>query len=199
MNPMSDATTSSKAKRRAVWLTLLVVLMIGLIVVMTPIWIIQPFKAQTVRDLQVSFAMRRVSPVLTIVASVTFLATGSLVVETHTMVWQGSVGCARDTTLRCNLDGATKSLRMDVSPACEHCLCATRRCKFCKRWRHGPRCEKQRRGRCLSSAPDGVSPSGSGRSWRDATRRYLLNALSHRSGVGNDSKRTSASLSPGGN
>ena len=73
MNPMSDATTSSKAKRRAVWLTLLVVLMIGLIVVMTPIWIIQPFKAQTVRDLQVSFAMRRVSPVLTIVASVTFL------------------------------------------------------------------------------------------------------------------------------
>ena len=73
MNPMSDATTSSKAKRRAVWLTLLVVLIIGLIVVMTPIWIIQPFKAQTVRDLQVSFALRRMSPVLTIVASATFL------------------------------------------------------------------------------------------------------------------------------
>ena len=74
MNPISTATTSSKAKRRAVWLILLVVLMIGLIVVITPIWLIQPFKPQSERDLQVSFAMRRISPFLTVVASVAFIA-----------------------------------------------------------------------------------------------------------------------------
>jgi len=73
MNPISTSTTSSKAKRRAVWLILLVVLMIGLIVVITPIWLIQPFKQQTERGLQLSFAMRRVSPLLTVIASLSFI------------------------------------------------------------------------------------------------------------------------------
>ena len=47
--------------------------MIGLILVITPIWIIQPFKAQSQRGLEVSYAMRRVSPVATIIASVLFV------------------------------------------------------------------------------------------------------------------------------
>jgi len=47
--------------------------MIGLVVVITPIWIIYPFKAQSQRGLEVSFALRRISPVLTIIASLTFV------------------------------------------------------------------------------------------------------------------------------
>jgi Protein of unknown function (DUF3179) len=73
MNPISTATTSSKAKRWFVWLSLLVVLMIGLIVVITPIWLIQPFKPQSERDLLVSFTMRRISPILTVITSAVFV------------------------------------------------------------------------------------------------------------------------------
>jgi hypothetical protein len=51
--------------------------MIGLIVVITPIWIIMPFKAQTQRGLDLSYLMRRFSPVLTIIASVTFIITAA--------------------------------------------------------------------------------------------------------------------------
>jgi len=47
--------------------------MIGLIVVMTPIWIIQPFKPQTQRGLEISYTLRRLSPLLTIVASASFV------------------------------------------------------------------------------------------------------------------------------
>jgi len=75
-NAMSRITKSghdSKSRRRAIWLGLFVVLMIGLILVITPIWIIQPFKPQTPRGLAVSFAMRRVSPIVTIIASAIFL------------------------------------------------------------------------------------------------------------------------------
>jgi len=73
MNPISAPSSSSKSKRRAVWLVLIAILMIGLIVVITPIWIIQPFKAQTQRGLEVSYLMRRISPVVTIIASSIFI------------------------------------------------------------------------------------------------------------------------------
>ena len=73
MNRISAPSSSSKSKRRAVWLVLFAILMIGLIVVITPIWIIQPFKAQTQRGLEVSYLMRRISPVVTIIASSIFI------------------------------------------------------------------------------------------------------------------------------
>jgi hypothetical protein len=73
MNRISAPSSSSKAKRRLIWLGLLAILIIGLIVVITPIWIIQPFKAQTQRGLEVSYFMRRISPVVTIIASLIFI------------------------------------------------------------------------------------------------------------------------------
>jgi hypothetical protein len=63
-------STSNKTQRRLVWLVLLIILMIGLAVVIIPIWIIQPFKPQTQRGLELSYALRRISPAVTVFASV---------------------------------------------------------------------------------------------------------------------------------
>ena len=65
-----------RRNRRFVWLALLLIVAIGLAVVIAPIWIIQPFKPQTPRGLEISFALRRISPVLTIVASAIVLIMG---------------------------------------------------------------------------------------------------------------------------
>ena len=83
MPRITKSTNRSKGSRRLIWLGLLIVLMIGLIIVITPIWIIQPFKAQTTRGLEVSLAMRRVSPTLTIVASLAFALLAAL-------LWNGA-------------------------------------------------------------------------------------------------------------
>jgi hypothetical protein len=72
-----------KRNRRFVWLALLLIVLIGLAFVITPIWIIQPFKPQTQRGLEVSYAMRRISPILTIVASIS-------VVLLAVWLWQGA-------------------------------------------------------------------------------------------------------------
>ena len=53
--------------RRSAWLALLIITVAALAIVIAPVWIIQPFKAQTERGLAVSYAMRRWSPVVTIV------------------------------------------------------------------------------------------------------------------------------------
>ena len=66
-------STSNHASRRVAWLALLIILMIGLAVVIVPIWIIQPFKPQTQRGLEWSYALRRVSPIVTIAASLVVL------------------------------------------------------------------------------------------------------------------------------
>src|SRR6476660_7465378 len=55
------------------WLLLLIILIVGLAVVITPIWIIQPFKPQTQRGLEWSYLFRRVSPFVTVLASLAVL------------------------------------------------------------------------------------------------------------------------------
>jgi hypothetical protein len=70
---MNHALTSNRIyrrNRRFAWLALLFLVAIGLALVITPIWIIQPFKPQTPRGLEVSYAMRQLSPLTTIAASV---------------------------------------------------------------------------------------------------------------------------------
>lgn len=62
-----------RRNRRFLWLALLLIVAIGLAVVITPIWIIQPFKPQTTRGLELSYLMRKISPLLTIAASVSVL------------------------------------------------------------------------------------------------------------------------------
>ena len=70
---MNSLSTSKKNHRRIAWLVLLIILIIGLAVVITPIWIIQPFKPQTQRGLEWSYIFRRVSPLVTVVASLAVL------------------------------------------------------------------------------------------------------------------------------
>ncbi len=70
---MNSLSTSKKNHRRIAWLVLLIILIVGLAVVITPIWIIQPFKPQTQRGLEWSYIFRRVSPFVTVVASLAVL------------------------------------------------------------------------------------------------------------------------------
>src|SRR5260370_6707891 len=55
--------------RRAAWVALLLLVLIGLAIVMIPVWIVQPFKPQTDAGLKLSYALRSWSPLATILAS----------------------------------------------------------------------------------------------------------------------------------
>jgi hypothetical protein len=69
--------------RRAAWFTLLLLALIGLAMVLVPVWIIMPFKPQSARGLAVSYALRRWSPLLSLVA-----LTGGLALIAW--LWRGS-------------------------------------------------------------------------------------------------------------
>jgi hypothetical protein len=65
--------------RRAAWLTLIAIVLVGFAIVAIPAWVIQPFKAQTPRGLEVSYALQRWSPLVTSVELVAgFLLAGWL-------------------------------------------------------------------------------------------------------------------------
>ena len=55
-------------RRRLAWLILFVLVIAVIAIVLTPMYLIAPFKAQTPRIMEVSYLMRRWSPLLTIVA-----------------------------------------------------------------------------------------------------------------------------------
>ena len=59
--------------RKILWLSLFVLIVIVLAIVLTPVFLIMPFKAQTPRIMEVSYVMRRWSPVVTILASLLIL------------------------------------------------------------------------------------------------------------------------------
>jgi Protein of unknown function (DUF3179) len=63
----------AKNKRRLVWLILFLLVIAVVAIVLTPMYLIAPFKAQTPRVLAVSYLMRRWSPLVTIVASLVIL------------------------------------------------------------------------------------------------------------------------------
>ncbi|PWT93787.1 MAG: hypothetical protein C5B55_03880 [Blastocatellia bacterium] len=73
MNSTSTPTKSYRTSRRLLWLALFMIVVIGLTIVITPIWLIQPFQPQTPRALEVSYVMRRMSPIVTIIASIAVL------------------------------------------------------------------------------------------------------------------------------
>jgi small-conductance mechanosensitive channel len=68
---------------KTTWLILLLVVLVSLAVVALPAWIIQPFRPQTPRGVGLSYALRRWSPLLTIVA----LAVALLLIL---WLWRGS-------------------------------------------------------------------------------------------------------------
>ena len=74
-------TTSSR--RRIAWIGLLLVAALAIAVVFIPAWVIQPFKPQTARGVEVSYHLRSWSPILTVAA---LLLAVSLVV----LLWRGA-------------------------------------------------------------------------------------------------------------
>jgi hypothetical protein len=62
-----------RTTRRLAWVVLLLVIVVAVAIVAAPVWIIQPFKAQTGRGVAVSYALRRWSPILTLGALVVSL------------------------------------------------------------------------------------------------------------------------------
>jgi hypothetical protein len=59
----------TNSRRKLIWLTILLLVVAVLVIVLTPVFLIMPFKAQTPRTLEVSYVMRRWSPSFTLVAS----------------------------------------------------------------------------------------------------------------------------------
>jgi uncharacterized BrkB/YihY/UPF0761 family membrane protein len=60
---------STLRSRILAWLTLVIITALTLVIVLAPVWIIQPFSPQTQRGLEWSYEMRRWSPVLTLIAA----------------------------------------------------------------------------------------------------------------------------------
>lgn len=71
---------------------LLVIALVSLAMVLLPVWIIQPFRPQSERGLDVSYALRRWSPIVTLIA----LAAGLILVV---WLWRGSRRWWRKTLL----------------------------------------------------------------------------------------------------
>jgi Protein of unknown function (DUF3179) len=62
--------SNTRSRRKLAWLLLLVLVVAVLAIVLTPVFLIMPFKAQTPRIVEISYVMRRWSPWLTLFASV---------------------------------------------------------------------------------------------------------------------------------
>jgi uncharacterized BrkB/YihY/UPF0761 family membrane protein len=75
---MSDTSTRAESKtkkrRKFAWAVLLALTLTVLAVVLVPVWLIQPFRPQAQRDMEISYALRRWSPLLTVLASIFALA-----------------------------------------------------------------------------------------------------------------------------
>lgn len=63
---------------RTAWAALLLISAIALLIVVVPVWIIQPFKPQTARGVALSYALRRWSPLVTL---------ATLVLDVLLMAW----------------------------------------------------------------------------------------------------------------
>jgi hypothetical protein len=77
---MVSEPISNKSSRRFGWLLLLLIVFAALAVVILPVWLIQPFRPQTQRGLEISFALRRWSPLITVIAlTLSLLFVGALI------------------------------------------------------------------------------------------------------------------------
>jgi uncharacterized protein YacL len=60
--------SSKPGSHRIAWLALIIIVLFAVVIVAAPVWIIQPFRAQTERGVAVSYLMRRWSPYGTVLA-----------------------------------------------------------------------------------------------------------------------------------
>jgi len=65
---MVTKSSTNFISRRTAWVSLLVIALVAFVIVFVPAWIIQPFKPQTTRGLEISFTLRRWSPLVTLIA-----------------------------------------------------------------------------------------------------------------------------------
>jgi hypothetical protein len=89
---MTTGNTTRFLGRKTTWAILLLITLGTLAIVLTPAWIIQPFKPQSARGLEVSYALRRWSPLLTLIA----LAVAVLLAS---WLWRGSLRWWRKAAL----------------------------------------------------------------------------------------------------
>ncbi|MEA2173141.1 MAG: hypothetical protein QOD00_733 [Blastocatellia bacterium] len=72
-NASPHGHVSFLSRRITSWASLLLITLAGLAVVIIPVMLIQPFRPQSPRDLEISYALRRWSPLLTILFSLAAL------------------------------------------------------------------------------------------------------------------------------
>jgi len=71
---METIMDHSFIKSKAAWLILILIVAAAFAMVALPVWLIQPFRPQTQRGLEISYALRRWSPMLTTVSLVIGMA-----------------------------------------------------------------------------------------------------------------------------
>ena len=72
-NVVTQLPQRTNEPRKLLWFSLFVHIVIVLAVVLTPVFLIMPFKAQTPRIMEISYALRRWSPVITILSAIVIL------------------------------------------------------------------------------------------------------------------------------
>ena len=72
-NVLTRLSEWTNARRKLVWLILFALIAVVVTIVLTPVFLIMPFKAQTPRIMEVSYVMRRWSPLLTVAAALVIL------------------------------------------------------------------------------------------------------------------------------
>jgi hypothetical protein len=65
---METITDRSFFKSKVAWLILILIALVAFAMVALPVWMIQPFRPQSQRGLEISYALRRWSPMLTIIS-----------------------------------------------------------------------------------------------------------------------------------
>ena len=71
---MAEKTDKTLLRPWVAWVALLLIVLVGLAMVVIPVFIIMPFKAQTERGMELSYSLRNWSPIVTLVGSVLALA-----------------------------------------------------------------------------------------------------------------------------
>jgi len=71
---LTNTRTQSRIGRRLIWPTLLLLLMLSIAFVAIPVFLIQPFRPQTQRALEISYLLRKWSPLVTTIIFLTALA-----------------------------------------------------------------------------------------------------------------------------
>jgi len=89
---METITGRSFFKSKVAWLILILIVVAAFAIVALPVWLVQPFRPQSQRGLEISYALRRWSPMLTIVS----LAIGMALLF---LIWKVSRGWWRKTLL----------------------------------------------------------------------------------------------------